>query len=169
MLALLSAVLLLLAAAPAASAAKLPRPPHRGWRSWNLFGLEVDQSLMTSIMDAMVSRARTVDGVPTSLLDLGYSDVGLDDGWQLDNSGPGGRGYHNASGYPNVNTTRFPSLAAMTAHGRNLSLTVGWYANNCHNAEAETPAPLLQRVLELENRYGVARRRGRRGGAADVR
>ena len=34
---------------------------------------------------------------------------------------------------------------------------------------AETPAPLLQRVLELENRYGVARRRGRRGGAADAR
>jgi hypothetical protein len=31
---------------------------------------------------------------------------------------------------------------------------------------AETPAPLLQRVLELEVRYGTARRRGRRGGAA---
>jgi hypothetical protein len=33
---------------------------------------------------------------------------------------------------------------------------------------AETPSPLLQRVLELETRYGVARRRGRRGGP-DVR
>jgi hypothetical protein len=30
---------------------------------------------------------------------------------------------------------------------------------------AETPAPLLARVLELERRYGVARRRGRRQGA----
>ena len=32
-------------------------------------------------MDGMVSRKRTVNGVPTSLLDLGYSDVGLDDAW----------------------------------------------------------------------------------------
>ncbi len=29
----------------------------------------------------MVSRSRSVNGVPTSLRDLGYSDVGLDDAW----------------------------------------------------------------------------------------
>ena len=34
---------------------------------------------MESIMDAMVARSRTVNGVPTSLADLGYADVGLDD------------------------------------------------------------------------------------------
>ena len=133
-------LLLLPAAAIAASAPAAT--PHRGWRTWNTFGLQVNQSLMTSIMDAMVSRARSVDGVPTSLADLGYIDVGVDDGWQLDNSGPGGHGYHNASGYPNVNTSRFPSLAAMTAYGHAAQLRVGWYANNCHDAEAVTPAPL---------------------------
>ena len=47
-------------------------------RQWNLFGRDVSQALMTSIMDAMVNRSRTVNGVPTSLFDLGYSDVGLD-------------------------------------------------------------------------------------------
>lgn len=31
-----------------------------------------------SQMDGMVSKARTVNGVPTSLLDLGFKDVGLD-------------------------------------------------------------------------------------------
>jgi len=30
-------------------------------------------------MTMMVDKSNTVDGVPTSLLDLGYSDVGLDD------------------------------------------------------------------------------------------
>ena len=33
-------------------------------------------------MDGMISRSRSVDGVPTSLCDLGYCDVGLDDNWQ---------------------------------------------------------------------------------------
>jgi hypothetical protein len=98
---------------------------------------------MTEMMDAIASRSRAVDGVNTSLADLGYVDVGLDDGWQLDNSGPGGAGYHNASGFPNVDVRKFPSLAAMTAHGHALNLTVGWYANNCHDAEGGAePAPL---------------------------
>jgi hypothetical protein len=32
-------------------------------------------------MQGMTSRKREVNGVPTSLLDLGYTDVGLDDAW----------------------------------------------------------------------------------------
>ena len=57
--------------------------PPMGWRSWNLYGKNVNQSAMERIMDAMVSRERTVDGVPTSLCDLGYCDVGLDDNWYV--------------------------------------------------------------------------------------
>ena len=30
----------------------------------------------------MVSKKRMVDGVPTSLLDIGYDHCGIDDGWQ---------------------------------------------------------------------------------------
>lgn len=36
---------------------------------------------MQQTMDAMAARWLTVDGVPTSLKDLGYSDCGLDDKW----------------------------------------------------------------------------------------
>ncbi len=32
-------------------------------------------------MDGMLSKKRSVNGVPTSLLELGYNDVGLDDAW----------------------------------------------------------------------------------------
>eukprot|EP00954_Amorphochlora_amoebiformis_P003786 294416-Amorphochlora_amoeboformis.AAC.1 len=56
--------------------------PPMGWRSWNLYGDNVSQDLLESIMDAMVVRKRLVNGVPTSLCDLGYCDVGLDDAWQ---------------------------------------------------------------------------------------
>ena len=38
----------------------------------------MDQGLIMDIMTGMTDRSRTVDGVPTSLKDLGYSDVGLD-------------------------------------------------------------------------------------------
>jgi len=51
-----------------------------GWRSWNLYGGNVDQMKIESIMDGMVRRnpRYTVDGKPTSLCDLGYCDVGLE-------------------------------------------------------------------------------------------
>jgi alpha-galactosidase len=123
--------------------------PPRGFRTWNEFGLNVNQSLMTSIMDAMVAKTHsawrphpdslcarekgrpclpgtTGLSVPTSFSDLGYSDVGLDDGWQLCNSGPGGKGYHNGSGYPNVDLSLFPDFKAMTAYAHSLNLTAGW-------------------------------------------
>ena len=53
-------------------------PNHR-----NQFQCDVNQTLMESIYDALVDRSRTVDGVPTSLWDLGYRGAGLDDCWQL--------------------------------------------------------------------------------------
>jgi hypothetical protein len=35
-------------------------------------------------MLSLTSRKRSVNGVPTSLLDLGYNDVGLDDAWYFE-------------------------------------------------------------------------------------
>ena len=77
-------------------------------------------------MEALATRKRTVGGVPTSLADLGFRDAGIDDGWQMCNSGPGGNGFHNASGYPIVNESRFPDLRGMTAKANRLGLTAGW-------------------------------------------
>lgn len=83
---------------------------------------------MTNVMTLMTDASRGI-----SLRDLGYTDVGLDDCWQSCGSyGPNNYTYHLADGTPVVNTTRFPSLAAMTAHAHALNLTAGFYGNNCH-------------------------------------
>lgn len=93
------------------------------------YGANVNQALLQTQMDAIVSRKRLVNGVPTSLADLGYTDVGLDDDWQACGSyGVDKFTYHDESGVPQVNTQLFPDMAAMTAHGHALNLTVGWCA-----------------------------------------
>ena len=105
--------------------------PPMGWRSWNLYGANVDQKLIEGIMDGMVRRTRLVDGKPTSLLDLGYKTVGLDDNWQLCGKyGPLKYTYHNTSS-PVVNYARFPDMKAMTNYAHTLGLKAGWYGNNC--------------------------------------
>jgi len=102
-----------------------------GWRSWNLYGRDVNQEVIEGIMDGMVSKKRSVDGVPTSLCDLGYCDVGLDDNWQNCNAGTGGNHYHDSDGNPIINYDRFPDLRNMTDHAHELELTAGFYGNNC--------------------------------------
>ena len=91
-------------------------------------------------MDGMMRKDRTVDGVPTSLCDLGYCDVGLDDNWQQCSTTRGGLQFHDEDGTPLVNTDRFPDMAAMTAHAHKLGLTAGWYGNNCICSERKTAA-----------------------------
>lgn len=110
----------------------LARRPPMGWRSWNTFYGHVTQELMVQMMDLVAARDRHVDGEPTSLLDLGYGNVGLDDGWQLCGKyGPEGFTFHDALGSPIVNRSRFPDFEALTAHAHAQGLTAGWYLNNC--------------------------------------
>jgi len=104
--------------------------PPMGWRSWNCFGPNVDQQKMRAVMDAMGDRSRKVGEKVQSLVDLGYRHCGLDDAWQLCGSGVNSS-FHDAHGNPIVNTSRFPSMPQMTAHGHALGLSVGWYMNNC--------------------------------------
>lgn len=133
----LTAALALLLARPAAAIdnGKGTTPPM-GWRSWNLFGANVNQKVIEGIMDGMVSRKRMVDGKPTSLCDLGYCDVGLDDNWQTCGAhGLHQYSYHDDAGLPIVNEDRFPDMKAMTNKAHRLGLTAGWYHNNCICAE----------------------------------
>ena len=130
-------MLQLLATLPLSNENGLARTPPLGWRSWNTFGADVNQSLIEGIMDGMVRKDRKVDGVPTSLCDLGYCDVGLDDNWQQCSTTKGGLRFHDQSGTPLVNTERFPDMAAMTAHAHKLGLTAGWRGSNCN----PTPYP----------------------------
>merc|ERR1719414_1566858 len=85
----------------------------------------------------MVSRSRLVDGVPTSLCDLGFCDVGLDDAWQECGKGKGGYHYHDEDGRSLVNFTRFPDMSKMTRHAHKRNLTAGWYGNNCICSEGK--------------------------------
>ena len=78
-----------------------------------------NQSLMQRIMDGMVSKKRKVDGVPTSLCDLGFCDVGLDDNWQ-DCKGGHQYHYHDDAGIPIINRERFPDMITMTSHAHQL-------------------------------------------------
>lgn len=67
--------------------------------------------------------------------------VGLDDNWQrVLQVGPKQCTYHNDSGYPLVNTERFPNMKSMTTYAHDLGLTVGWYFNNCYECHEQCPA-----------------------------
>ena len=75
------------------------------------------------MMDVMVSRERTVAGKPTSLLDLGYSHVGLDGGWNY--CFPENNTFHWASNGRPVWNADFPDPKAQG--GENAS---GLYARS---------------------------------------
>jgi hypothetical protein len=57
---------------------------------------------MEKMMVAMADKSRLVEGKPTSLLELGYANCGLDDGWQQCGAGVNGS-FHDKTGAPIVN------------------------------------------------------------------
>jgi len=134
--------------------------PPLGWRSWNLYGAHVNQDLIMSIMDGMVSRKRSVNGKPTSLCDLGYCDVGLDDNWQACGSKDAAPGmhYHDKDGNPLVNHALFPDFKNMTDHAHSLGLASGWYGNNCicgdHCSSEEECQAQIQGDVNAFVKYG---------------
>jgi len=114
--------------------------PPMGWRSWNCYHADVNQTLMESIMDRMAERVHKVDDKPTSLADLGYLAVGLDDNWQKCGAGVDGS-FHDKDGNPIINTDTFPDMKKMTDHAHSLGLRAGWYMNNCICSEHEFKDP----------------------------
>eukprot|EP01061_Rhynchopus_euleeides_P036021 TRINITY_DN606_c0_g1_i1.p2 TRINITY_DN606_c0_g1~~TRINITY_DN606_c0_g1_i1.p2 ORF type:complete len:417 (+),score=173.06 TRINITY_DN606_c0_g1_i1:56-1306(+) len=104
--------------------------PPMGWRSWNCYGGNVNQTLMEGVMDAVTVRKHLVAGKATSIADLGFVAIGLDDNWQACGTGLNGS-FHDEQGRPLVNMKTFPDMKAMTMYGQNKGLRVGWYANNC--------------------------------------
>jgi hypothetical protein len=88
----------------------LGRKPPMGWRSWNCYHQAISQEKMTIAANAMVNKSRGA-----SLLELGYENCGLDDYYQACGTGVNGS-FHNASGYPLIDHTKFPDMKAMTDH-----------------------------------------------------
>jgi alpha-galactosidase len=99
--------------AAAASATPAPGPisaPPMGWNSWNRFGCNIDESLIRSTADSLVS---------TGLRDAGYKYVNIDDCWMAST--------RDAQGRLQPNATRFPSgikALADYVHARGLKLGI---------------------------------------------
>eukprot|EP01052_Picozoa_sp_SAG31_P027425 SAG31_NODE_2567_length_5464_cov_2.804660_7_plen_189_part_00 len=104
-----------------------------GWRSWNFYACEINASVFERQIDALADRSRTVDSKPTSLADLGYTTVGIDDCWQdcLSPASINGS-YHDKNGNPLVDGSRFPGgLRALSDKAASRGIALGWYGNNC--------------------------------------
>ena len=137
----LTAVLALLVERGLAADNAVGLTPPQGWRSWNAFSWVVTQQEMVNMMHRMTERKRLVDGVPTSLLDLGYNYIGLDDGYQACGQGVNGS-FYTSDGDPIINTTKFPNLTEMVANAHGMGLKVGWYLNNCICNPFKAPSEL---------------------------
>ena len=118
--------------------------PPLGWRSYNAFGGTPTQAIMEAMMDAMVDRSRTVDGRPTSLLDLGYSHVGLDGGWNK--CFASNHTFHLEDGTPVWNSA-FPDPKGMVDKAHALNLSPGWYLNNCGCAENDFEGEAIDTMM----------------------
>jgi len=116
----------------------LARTPPMGWRSWNCYGGEVTDTIMRKVVDMMVMKKYVINGVPTSIVDLGYKSCGLDDNWQQCGAGVEGT-FHEASGVPIINKNRFPDLKAFNDYAHSKGVKTGWYHNNCICSEGKFP------------------------------
>jgi hypothetical protein len=121
-----------------------------GWRSWEAFYAGVSEKDMMATIDVMVDRSR--GGV--SLLDLGFSDVGLDAGFENCNARKvGGKpAFHGPDGHVLVDEHKFPSgLGALVEYGHKKGLTVSWYGNACacssENAYSDTTSPTIAEAI----------------------
>eukprot|EP01047_Picozoa_sp_COSAG01_P000958 COSAG01_NODE_19_length_39011_cov_38.134968_32_plen_208_part_00 len=94
----------------------------------NQYQARINQTIMESNMRELASRHRPGG---RSLADLGYTDAGLDDGWQLCNPRPtpaNPHAFHTPAGAPIVDTLIFPDFVAMNRLAHSLNLTSGWCA-----------------------------------------
>merc|ERR1712028_219178 len=81
------------------------------------------------MVDALVNKSHTVSGVPTSLQQLGYNMIGIDEGWEGCGMGVDGT-QHYTNGTPAVNA-KFPDLASLVAYGHSKGVQMGFYLNGC--------------------------------------
>jgi hypothetical protein len=108
---LLAALCGLLAAPPLPN--QLPTPPA-GWRSWNQLGGGISQEIMLAMAKGLTDKSRKVGGEPTSLLELGYNRLGMDDNWQGCGLGVNGS-FHDARAVPLWDLKEFPNVTQMNA------------------------------------------------------
>ena len=74
-----------------------------------LRGGGISQEIMEAMMAGLADKSRSVGGVPTSLIELGYDRIGMDDNWQACGAGINGS-FHDAKGVPLCESSRYRSL-----------------------------------------------------------
>jgi hypothetical protein len=141
-----AATLLLLAgAATAANPGCIPsclaNTPPMGWRSWNAVAINVNDSYIRGSIDGIVLRRNTLwNGTgPVSLYDLGYTRVGIDDGWEDGGAGVNGS-FHDAAGVALVRKDLFPDMRALAEYSHSRGVFIDGYRNNdgnCASTEGE--------------------------------
>ncbi len=127
--------------------------PLRGARTWNSVRSEINQSYLSSAVEGLF--APLPGG--GSLFSAGFTDLGIDDGWEACGAGVNGS-YHDGGGRPLINTTRFPDMAALTASARARNASMSWYGNCCGCAAGEhrLSAPHYAEDAAAVVRYGFS-------------
>ena len=126
-----------------------------GWRAQNQYQARIDQGVMESSFRAIASRDRP-GGL--SLADLGYNDVGLDDGWQLCNqrvSPENPHAFHTLAGAPIVGKSQaivacafwacFERLLVIDRHGHLPRLP----PDECVGALPQSDEWMVRKQLQL--------------------
>ena len=82
----------------------------------------VTQAKILAQVEALASRRTTTQ---PSLLEVGYTHIGIDDGWQSCGKGVNGS-FHDAQGRPMVDTEKFPDMKGMNAAAHAKGVKMGW-------------------------------------------
>ena len=107
-----------------------------GWRSWNAFQSDINQSTFTKAVDAVAKKRNVAfHDQPVSLCDLGYCSVGIDEGWEGCGDGVDGS-QHYRNGTPAVNH-KFPDLRQLVNYSHDRGVEMGWYQNGCACGEKQ--------------------------------
>ncbi|MCQ2325398.1 MAG: glycoside hydrolase family 27 protein, partial [Paludibacteraceae bacterium] len=90
----------------------LAATPPMGWNSWNKFGCDINEELIRTVADAMVS---------SGLRDAGYIYLNLDDCWH---------GERDNLGFIHEDPTRFPSgIKSLADYVHSKGLKIGIYSD----------------------------------------
>ena len=111
----------------------LAKSPPMGWRSWNAFGANINDKTFRNAIDAVTAKVWDVGGAKASLFEVGYTRVGIDEGWEnCSGTDPDhGLRQHNADGTPMINVDKFPDLKGLVDYGHSKGVLMGWYLNGC--------------------------------------
>ena len=135
----------------------LAKSPPMGWRSWNAFGANInDKTFRNDAIDAVTAKVWDVGGAKASLFEVGYTRVGIDEGWEnCSGTDPDhGLRQHNVDGTPMINVDKFPDLKGLVDYGHSKGVLMGWYLNGCACGEREERKVNYEGDVKLLDAFG---------------